>query len=379
MATWRYLFHDILSNQFLAELPLEDVDFTRQLPIAGPGSFAALLRLGDSRVSASNWRAATEPRQTVVYTDRDGVLLACHVIWDTTYHVSNQTLELSGSELWSYFQHRYISGDRTYSQVDQFDIARDLLRQEFGQPNGDILVQVDAVGTTPLSGRLRDRTYLASDAKLLSEAVEQLSQVIDGFDFDLQVGYNPDGTKFRKLVLAYPRLGQADSGLYFRLPGDLQDFDWPRQGSKVAARAIAIGANGLRQDALDWGQLSPVPRAAPLLEIANTYSDVSDTATLLSHAQSDLSGRTQPVGVPSVVTRADQQPVLGSYGLGDSVWLVLEDSAYFAPPWLSPDGGDYRLRQQMRLVGLHIRPDADTAELILNTTDAINARVANSP
>jgi hypothetical protein len=387
MTAWRYLFYDIVSGQYRGELPLEAVSFDIVMPAAGAGSFSGAVPLMDPRVRGMNWRAATEPRRNLVFTERDGQLLPCaHFVWDTVYHRKARTLELQGAEVWSWFQHIIISGDRIYANVDQFDVIRDLLLRELAEPGG-IRITVDPPGTRPLTGRMRTVSYLATQGKQLAQAVTELSQLIDGFDFVIDVSRDPVSLLPQlRVVLAYPRLGRDNSGLVFTLPGDVEDFDWPRQGSQVATRAIALGS-GTTVDADGTGgslvavayDQNQIAAGAPRLDVVQTHSGVTDIPTLQAYAASDLSSRLTPIGVPTMPVRADLNPVLGSYQLGDTVTISLEDDAYFTPSWVSPDGLDYRVRAPMRLVGVSVTPADDTAKPILDSPDAINIAVRNRP
>jgi hypothetical protein len=360
MASWRYLLHG-LHGAYLAELPLESVSFEIMLGGWGAGRFAAEVPLNDRRVRALNWRAATEPGETCVYVECDGELLGGWVVWDTIYHEATQRLSLAGNELWSYYMHRVLPLDRTFTAVDQLDIVRQLALDVVGEA-GDLAIDVDAVGSGA-SGIVRTRTYPYHMAHLLGDVVDKLSKIVQGFDYRIALTRDDAGIH-RRLVLGYPRLGRTldVSGLKFAFPGSIATFDWPRQGSVRCTRAVATGAGTTRVQVLDRGAITA---GAVLLDTVNAYANVSDETTLLGYAMATLGSHEGPAVAPTLVLRRTALPPLGTLDLGDDVLVEIEEAAYFPGPWDSPDGLDHRASMACRLVGLKVTPVGDKVELVL--------------
>jgi len=198
MADWRYLFYTLLGNSYIGELPLDNVAFDTNLGGFGTGSFAAELSLVDRRVRALPFRAATDAGEVVCYSECDGVIAGGHVVWDTTYTAKTQRLALTGSELLSYIMRRAIQRARTFAGVDQLDIVRQLLIDAYGDVNGGVIA-VDPVGTGPLSGVTRDRTYLYGDSSKLGDIIDRLAKVIDGFDYS--IAYDRDDLRIVSTVI----------------------------------------------------------------------------------------------------------------------------------------------------------------------------------
>lgn len=74
-----------------------------------------------------------------------------------------------------------LSGSKqVWTQVDQCLIAWELLQEAQNKPGGDYGI-VNGLGQT--SGQLRDRSYNLGD--VIGDKVNELSQVIDGFDWDI--------------------------------------------------------------------------------------------------------------------------------------------------------------------------------------------------
>lgn len=340
-ARYTYLFADLLTNAVLAELPLERVRLGRVL--GGAGSFAGVVDLTDARVRSMDPINATEQNRRVVYVARDGELLPM-AYWLRIRRYRDGKLALAGTELWSYFAQRLIRSTLTFDQVDQATIVADIIAALQALPSGDIGLAVSAAAT----GVLRDRTYYGYELKYAAEAIEQLAEVIDGFEFAVDVtGDETDPTK--TLVVSYPRRGiQAfETDLLFEKPGNVIGFEWPEDGTRQADVSIAVGAGegddmllavATSEDALDEGY--------PLLERSISYKDIRDLEYLQAHADTDVDASAWPVTIPSLVVRGDVDPIVGSYDIGDDCRIVLTDDRF-------PDGLDYFAR----IVGLDIQPE----------------------
>lgn len=351
MQQYDYLFCDLLTNAVLAELPLGRVRFT--CARNGAGTFSASLAIGDTRVARQGPISATIPGRTAMYVLRDGEPLYGGIVWTRRYKASEGHIEIGGAEWWSYFHRRFITTTAEFSQVDQLEIARSLVSTAQAEPDGDIGVFLDAGHT---SGRLRDRTYVGTELKPVGEAVEQLSAVLDGFDFRSAVELDANGDLRKRLAMGYPALGRdvEDTGLVFEMPGPVVDYEWPEDGSSMANTVHAVGADHLRSTA------SVANRAGwPLLEAAASYTDVSRQNTLDDHASADLDALDEPVTLPGFTVRGDIEPVLGSYTVGDEARLRVTDSRF-------PDGAEFTSRITSYTV---TPPQGDMAESVQITLE----------
>lgn len=371
---WRYLFYDLLTNAFIAELPLIKVTFESWLGGWGPGAFSAELPIGDPRVRSLDWRRAVQEGRTAIVTECDSEPLACHALWDTTYDLDLQTIQLQGTELWSYFSHRYLPQAYAFIATEQLDIARHLMIDAMAQPHS-MTVEIDPVGTLP-SGVLRDRPWPFTTAVQVAAAVDGVSKSINGFDYRIQVWRDlSSGALRRKFITGYPRLGRpvSGSGLELRFPGNIQDVKWPRMGSAMANRCTAIGGGSFRENVNDVTRLGA---GWPLLEYTRNYS-VTNVATLLDLAAGLVFARRLPITQPTItVLRSDLPVSLGSLQLGDDGHVMMEDPAYWPGPWDSPDDLDYRHDATYRLVGLRVTPATDVVGLVLYSQEALTDSLA---
>lgn len=101
---------------------------------------------------------------------------------------------------------RLTTGDTvTYTGADQAEIAWGLVDSTQNNTGGGLGISRGWTGTTP-TGQLRDRTYAVGDS--IGERVQELSEVIDGFDWDI----TPVSASALRMDVWYPQRG-VDRGV----------------------------------------------------------------------------------------------------------------------------------------------------------------------
>lgn len=360
--TYRYLFADLLSNEIIAELPLTGVAFTQQLNQAG--TLQGHLLLSGMATEQFNVNASTIPARTAIYVDRNGDLIWGGVIWGRTYNSADQTLNLTAREFESYFERRRITTTQDFTNIDQLLIARTLMNTAQSVPEGDIGVIVGS----ETSGILLSRTYYSYELKGVYNAIQDLSRGEDGFDFNIQVAYDPitfDPTK--TLVLGYPRTGTVydinnPEAFVFEFPaGNIVEYEYPEDGAIAANTVYALGAGSNEGKLIETAQdATKLADGWPLLEEQANYSDVTDATYLQELATGQVLAVAYPPTTIKIVVPAYVTPELGSYGIGDDARLIITDERF-------PE----TLDAVYRIVGLSVQPGEDGPErvtLTLTTT-----------
>ena len=202
MATYRYLFADLLTNQILAELPLTSVRFSQQ--INSPGNFSATLQLAGLEVNDLNVSNATIPARTAIYVDRDGTLIWGGILWNREYSSKDQTLTLNANEFESYWNRRRITTDTVFTNTDQLTAVQTIVNNANAATNGNIGITVGS----ETSGVLINRTFYGYEYKTVLSAIQDLAKSATGFDFNIQVYYDSNGNPAKLLRLGYPRYGR---------------------------------------------------------------------------------------------------------------------------------------------------------------------------
>lgn len=360
--TYRYLFADLLTNEIVGELPLTGVSFTQQLNQAG--TLQGHLLLSGMTTAQFNVNESTTPARTAIYVDRNNELIWGGVIWGRTYNSSDQTLSITAREFESYFERRRITTTQAYTNQDQLYIARELITEAQAVPSGDIGVIVGS----ETSGVLLSRTYYSYEIKGVYNAIQDLSRGDDGFDFNIQVSYDPiTNEPLKTLVLGYPRTGTVYSptdpeAFVFEFPaGNIVEYEYPEDGAIAANTVYALGAGSNEGKLLEVAEATNLlTEGWPLLEEQANYSDVTDSTYLQQLATGQVLAVAYPPTTIKIVVPAYVTPELGSYQIGDDARLVITDERF-------PN----TLDAIYRIVGLSVQPGEDAPErvtLTLTTT-----------
>lgn len=313
---WTWLAADLNTGTIRDELPLEQAAFSVELN--GAGGFDAvapirsLNRAGYTAVKPST----LDPGRTIIYGLRDGVPLVAAVVWQTQADLNRAAVRIAGKGIWSYYERRHIRSTLTYTGVDQFSIVSGVLGHAHSYTGGNPFDL--SVGWDALSGVQRDRTWWGYERKPVAEAVGQLAEVDDGFDFAVVTTGQP-GTFTHELRLWHPSRGRR-TGMVWDAGKNITVLEWSRDAGRQANELTAVGAGEgddmLTSLAADPAQLD----AYPLLQDVTTHKSVTRRSTLNGHARADLAVRKQPVDLLTVeVVADDPDSRVGAFVPGDEV------------------------------------------------------------
>lgn len=328
MATYRYLFANLADNSILAELQVTDVSFTQTLNAAGTLNASLLL---SGVPAAANVANSTIPGKCAIYVDRDGILVWGGVIWNREYNSADQHIRITAREFESYFERRRITSTLGFTNQDQLLIAQTIMNQAQAVTGGNIGVQVG----TETSGVLVSRVFYSYELKSVYQALLDLSRADDGFDFNIQVAYNGAGSPTKTLVLSYPMSGTRYTtsnvaAPVFEFPaGNIVEYSYPEDGSIAANTFYVVGAGSnegkLIVTATDTTKVSD---GWPLLEDSANYSDFTDTTLLSALAAGNLAAVSYPPTTLKIVAPPSQDPVFGTYRIGDDVRVRIIDDRF---------------------------------------------------
>lgn len=340
MATETFIYYvcDLFSGEVLEELPFSKFSYTRTKN--RPGGWSAEIPYRHPKVSAS----LLDPWTKSVYVGRGDAILAGGILQYRTT-TEGEPMKVGGEGFFSYYRdgRRHLRSrvgmtsatgangyEITFTQVEQFDIVQNMLNHAAAYGTS---VEYDDInyfgpGVGGISGVKRDRTYFTYEYKQLGEAVEQLSEVIAGFDFS-ESYYWSGGLINRAFNLWYPYKG-ATPPIIFEVGANVLLLERDEDGAEFATRAIALGSGEadaqLKAEAIDTTKEFPTGRY-PVLESIETYSDVSIQATLNSHASHDLIQKKVLRDTIETQITDKLETQLGAFDWGDRIQAVADDGA----------------------------------------------------
>lgn len=316
---YTYLFTDLRTNRVLAELPMQNVNYENKL--SGIGDASGSLKI-NPETRRLNIRPATSGGKTGWYILRDGQPVWGGIVWKRQYSSDNRTVSITGKTFESYFNKRFQNQTKYFANNDQLDIARWLVTN-----NGSaqaILVDVSSAAST----RLRERAMFYYEFKTTGNELFDLANLIDGFDLNVVLGLDTDGSIYRKLEFWYPYAGvsKQNTTLLFDYPGVIANFtlteDAEAGGNEIWALGTGEGTEQVTTVSRDNDEINA---GWPLLQESRSYKTVVKPSTLQQHSDADLARLNIPVTVLEMQIKPNQDPVFGSYGLGDWARIRLED------------------------------------------------------
>lgn len=313
MTSYRFLWADLLTGEVQGEVPLESASFGWILNAPGPITLTLPLRPNRPDKVATLTESTFAPGRTSLFVLRDNVPLWGGILWTVSASVEDNTLVAEGEGFLSYFRKRFLKVSKDYEGVEQTAIATDLLEYALAQPGGSIPVTMDATAT----GVTRDRSFHAFERKNIGEAVEQLSQVRDGFDFRFEP-YWDGNTLAARFVTSYPQTGRP-TNYVLELGSNVELLALTNDATTMANSADAFGGGDgpdiPYRNAVDTSVLS----SYPLLEDVVSHSDVTVGATLKGYAEARLDKGRRPIKIPTVRLTKTAIPGIGDYVVGDRV------------------------------------------------------------
>lgn len=302
-------FADLLTDRTVYRQEAEGLKFGRSL--SDSAEISGTLTV-DSPERGTRIRDL-EPMRTALYVYDGRDLVAGGVLWDDPPQLPRrgqpETWAFAAATFESYWHNCVIREDiPAQVQVDQLEIARVLVRHLQDDATADLGIQLDPA----MSGVLRDRTeYLASANKSYGEALSELGEVQDGFEWTVDVWVDPGtGQRVKYLRLGYPIIGSGAAPIV--LEGDAI-AGWSEPSLRTGTRYWARG--GTPQGAGDAQQqplMSDVHAADDLLaagwprvDIVDDYSTVTDADTLNAHAAKALADSRRARAVPQISVHLD--------------------------------------------------------------------------
>ncbi len=335
MAQYRYLAAQLAApGDLIAELPLTGVFLERRLNAAG--EFGAALKLPppvnvENRALAVLWKEATDRATTCIYVLRDGTPLGCWITWRQNYDTENQIISISGAELSSYARRRNVEGASVSTPVVYTSMPVMAIAQALMAGINDIGLTFD-VGTEATA--IVSKTYLGSEDKKVGDAVLELANGIDGFDYRTDVRLGASG--FERIWTARAFLG-GSTNIVAKYGANVASLKVDRRGDLRANDALAFGRGDevlrpfSRATSVEWG---------PKMTSSIALSDETAQPPLSAQAGALLAASLNHEIIEVEIYASNLDAEIGTFYPGDVARLIVPANK---DPWF-PDGVDTSVR-----------------------------------
>lgn len=208
---------------------------------------------------------------------------------------------------------RYTDAEVVFTGIDAGEIAWALIDTTQVQANGDFGITAGTIEAT----QDRDRIY---NDKNIAEAIIELSNVIGGFDFEIN---------HSKVFNISNRLGVDRSGTVILEYGiNVKSVSITEDFSKVINRALVLGNNGVPADALRVTREDLDSQGLyKLREAISNEMTVSETKTLEDKGDAILRKYTLPL-VKLTLSLVRKTPTILDFALGDTIRLIIKSGIY---------------------------------------------------
>ena len=324
MEGYRVLIGNLQDATWYEEIPVTRINFSHYLN--GPGKVDISTSPNPESLHLRK-KISTDylkPGRSTIYIEKNGVIVGAYILWELFVIYPSNRLRLIGEGFWSYFRRRIIQADDLYDNVDQLLIGRTLIANALAVERGSI-VGMSTVTTAVYSGVNIVRNYYAYQRRYVGEAIEDLADKDDGFDFSINsrwIGGSSPATISNEYQQYYPRKGTVGD-LVFDLEANILRFQWQQKAQKFVTKMYMVGAGTANDTTLAQAEFVSI-QGYPLLEHKLVKKDVSTSGTLYNYATRELHKRNQLYEI--LTLELDPRSVetkLGSFSTGDIVRLKI--------------------------------------------------------
>ncbi|QKW08036.1 hypothetical protein HUT18_18280 [Streptomyces sp. NA04227] len=360
-SAYRVLVCDLRSDRLLDVLPLHDVTIDDFL--GKPGSLKGTVPI-PNRAMAARVRPILVPGRTALWVERGRDIWWGGILWTTEAAKDERgfvSVGIQAGTVDTYLDHRILFDTLEAKNLDQFDIARDLVDYVQATPGGDLGIGYD----TALSGVKRSRKFSRTDLPRVRELLDKLAGTEGGFEWRIRCFRDPaTGRRARQLDLGHPVIARGEAALVLDSPGPVLTYKFPTDATVQANVWQSRGASTNTNQAAATKPLvselliaeDDLAAGWPRLDGTSDYTSEETQQGLDEHARADAAAARRPVSIPEITVHLGKQitPDL----LGRTVRLRIRDL------WF-PNGYDVR----HRVVGITVTPPergrAESAQLTL--------------
>lgn len=351
MAEYSFVFNSVRAEQVNQEISLFGVYMSMAMN-ADDGQFDGTFQLDQTGKRNEDLITSTVPNASYVVAERNGIPIGGWIITSRVYSAQSKTFQLHGMTFDIYPKRARILTDLTFDNIEQREIFKSLwsgMQSVYGR---NLNVNIPS-GTFPNVVR-KTLSLKAIDIKYYGEVMSSIADAVDGFDW--YITFTKQGNYYKKdLLIGYPNLGTSESvgSVVFDYPGNVTQYYLTESVADAGTNILVIGAGEgssmlksevAHTDLLNNGMLR--------LDVDIARKDINSQTILNSIALNEAATRKAPMTVIKLTVKADKTPEFGSYNLGDTLKMYLEDAR-------NPNGTT--LTKRLIKWELHV-PSADSVE-----------------
>jgi hypothetical protein len=319
-------------EQVIEEINLFGVNIQRML--SGPGSFTGSFGFDQTGKNNADLVAATIPGRTWVVVERDDVPIWWGVVWSRTYQSQAKECQLFAWGFEAYPQKRKIDFSFLRTGQPNTQIFADLWTAMQAVPYSNINVNIP----TNALGPSHDLAILPSDQLTFDQPMSQLADADDGFDWTIDLTKNSDGTYTKTLRIGYPTLGTdltdvnsviLPTALVFEYPGNILNYYASEGMTDAGTNVFVMGAGeGSAMPQATTVQTDMLNQGWPRWDVDISLKDITDQAKITQIAVQEKTNRKPPMLSFTITAKGDQDPILGSFNVGDACLISITDSRF---------------------------------------------------
>jgi len=296
-------------GSYVATIPHRNLQF--EMGINGPSGIRFDLPLHHEVVTV----AAIWPGLHEIWVKRNGTVVAAGPLWDITPSSDGGSITCSAMSLEDYLDVR-LCDDIVYTLTDQSNIAWGLIDRS----------QTDAItGTTGSTlgftkgtvglGRTRTMEFRKYDNKYILEAINDMSELEDGFDWWI----DPVNRQFRT---SYPRL-QVDRKLTLAYRANVRGYAVQYMGKYMRNVIRVQGAEPATVTATNPASITKYGRR----EYGDSFKDAATATELTAYAGYVRDLRYEPKRYPTITVDIAEVNIFDPtiLSMGDQVKVIIDD------------------------------------------------------
>jgi len=360
---YRYYVAWTISGDLALELNFTGVSWSMQIRKAGTFQ-GSLIFESDERLAEAYW--GTMPGKMSIYVTRNNVPVWGGFVSRRTYDPVTRQIDVEATGFEAYAYRRTIWHTLAYDNTyDQYQVVRELMAIMQTDFSG-LAVASDIATSHPDSANLGitvdsrnsskhqdSQTWLGYELTTFGDAIENFSNNLGGFEYNIEIGWNlAQDTFTKRLVFRDTPPSQLPDGdeyvgerpgleeNFFEYPGNIMTLGYDDTIDEAADRYFVTGKQPESAEVAEGEESveEPTPRGVyeneayfstqwPIFEAieSSEHSEVSLQETLNNYAQSYGQRVKPPIPAWNVTVNGGMNPHVGSYRVGDWCRFIVTD------------------------------------------------------